>query len=99
VINAAYVPVEVLDILSSLVPGSADFLEYSKLVPHPFQRILDTRTQYPVGAMSLSDIHGYPVLAVVHRPRTVAFFDLKSNTRSILKLGAVPGYAEWVSHC
>lgn len=98
-INAAYVPVDVLDILSSLVPGSAAFLEYSTQAPHPFTRVLNTRTQYPIGAMCLSDIDGYPLLAVVHRPRTVAFFDLRSNTRATLKLDAVPGYDQWVSTC
>lgn len=89
-------PVEILDTLSELVPGSPAFLEYSKLVPNPFIRILDTRTQYPIGAMSLSEIQGYPVLAVVHRPRTVVFFHLHSKTRTFLKLGAVPGFVQWV---
>ena len=95
-INAAFVPVDILDTLSSLVPGSQAFLEYSALIPNPFTKILDTRTRYPVGAMSLSDIDGFPILAVVHRPRTVAFFDLRLGTRALIKLGAVSGYADWV---
>lgn len=95
-ISAAFVPMEILDTLSNLVPGSQAFLEYSMLVPNPFTKVLETRTRYPVGAMSLSDIDGIPVLAVVHRPRTVAFFDLRSGTRALIKLDAVSGNTEWV---
>ena len=96
VISAAFVPLDILDTLSTLIPGSQAFLEYSTLVPNPFTKILDTRTRYPVGAMSLGDINGFPILGVVHRPRTVAFFDLRVGTRALIKLGAVSGYTEWV---
>ncbi|KAF8499521.1 hypothetical protein JB92DRAFT_3099263 [Gautieria morchelliformis] len=95
VITAAFVPVETLHTLSSLSPGSSDFLEYSRVDPNPFTRVLDTRTRYPVGALSLSDINGCPLLAVVHRPRTVVFFDLRSGTRALIKLAAVSGYPQW----
>jgi len=96
-ISVAYIPVDVLEHLSRLGPGSQDFAEYSKLVPNPFTKVLEIQTRYPVGALSLSDINGLPVLAAVHRPRTITFYFLESGARANLKLAAVPRYDAWVS--
>ncbi|KAF8591303.1 hypothetical protein K439DRAFT_993078 [Ramaria rubella] len=95
VIVATVLSVELLHTLSRLGPGTPAFIEFSKTVPNPFTKILDTRTRYPVGALSLSEIHGYPVLAAVHRPRAIAFFDLHSGARVLMKLASVPEYEDW----
>ena len=96
-ISVTSITVDLLENLCRLGPGSAAFAEYSKLVPNPFTKLLETRTRYPVGALSLGDVDGQPVLATVHRPRTIAFDFLNSGTRASLKLASVPGYDQWVS--
>ncbi|KAF8524278.1 hypothetical protein BU17DRAFT_63277 [Hysterangium stoloniferum] len=94
-VTTVYVPVGVLNEISTLGPGTRACHEFMEKIQDPFERLSEPKTRYPVGAMSLTDIDGHPLLAVVHRPRRVAFYHLTSEGRSTLKLGPVPGYDTW----
>lgn len=97
VIVAMYTHIALLNEVSRLGPGTAACEEFMKRSTDPFRSLMESSTLYPVGAISLSEINGLPILAVVLRPRTIVIYDLVSMARSTLKLKAPEGFPDWVS--
>ncbi|GJJ14970.1 hypothetical protein Clacol_009240 [Clathrus columnatus] len=94
-VTVKYAHLALLNETSRLSSDSRAYEEFMQNSPGPFENLFNNSTQHSVGAISLSEINGLPILAVVHRSRTIVIYHLISRTRSTLRLLPLPDYGEW----